>query len=79
MKARIGDSYTSNITPSTAFHIRNRYLSRVGNKVSSLVAVSLKNFLPFSLSLSLSSQMPDHVYSPQNPLTSSYPQVGVLK
>ena len=34
MKTRGGDSYTSEIAPSTAFHIRNRYLSRVGTKVS---------------------------------------------
>jgi nitrate/nitrite transporter NarK len=32
MKTRAGESYTSNITPSTAFHIRNRFLSRVGTK-----------------------------------------------
>jgi MFS family permease len=55
MKTRGDDSYTSEITPSTAFHIRNRYLSRVGTK------------------------MPDHVYSPLNPLTLSYAHVGVLK
>ena len=33
MKGSINDSYHSNITPSTAFQIRNRYLSRVGTKV----------------------------------------------
>ena len=33
-KARESDSYSSNIAPSTAFQIRNRYLSRVGTKVS---------------------------------------------
>ena len=33
MKACEADSYASHITPSTAFHIRNRYLSRVGTKV----------------------------------------------
>ena len=33
MRAGVGDSYSSNITPSTAFHIRNRFLSRVGTKV----------------------------------------------
>ena len=31
-KTGVADSYTSNITPSTAFQIRNRFLSRVGTK-----------------------------------------------
>lgn len=33
-KGSVGDSYTSNIAPNTAFQIRNRFLSRVGTKVS---------------------------------------------
>ena len=44
MKTRGDDSYTSEITPSTAFHIRNRYLSRVGTKVSQQF---FKNYLYF--------------------------------
>ena len=32
-KAKAVDGYTSNISPSTAFQIRNRYLSRMGAKV----------------------------------------------
>ena len=32
--AGVAGSYSSNITPSTAFHIRNRFLSRVDTKVS---------------------------------------------
>ena len=31
-KTGVADSYTSNIAPSTAFQIRNRFLSRVGTK-----------------------------------------------
>ena len=34
MKTRVTESYTSNITPKSAFQIRNRYLSRVGTKAS---------------------------------------------
>ena len=33
-KYRSSDSYTSNVTPNTAFQIRNRFLSRVGTKAS---------------------------------------------
>lgn len=33
MKGKPDDGYTSNISPSTAFQIRNRYLSRMGAKV----------------------------------------------
>lgn len=32
-KVKPDDGYTSNISPSTAFQIRNRYLSRMGAKV----------------------------------------------
>lgn len=35
-KEGVAESYTSKIAPNTAFQIRNRFLSRVGTKASSL-------------------------------------------
>ena len=52
--------YTSPIQPSSAFHLRNRLLSRIGTKVDDLYVSLLCNFKNFILY-----QIPEHVHKLQ--------------
>ena len=72
-KDKIANSkaYTSPIQPSSAFHLRNRLLSRMGTKVGSQVPSCLVICLVFH------HQIPDHIQSSQR--TSAYYHLGILK